>query len=266
MLTPGNLVTIADDAGNFRFSNVLPGSYLLISNAPGFLTDSISLNLQADTTVVFHMDALPFFKKITLTTHHVSRFFPPDDLYSLKIEAEVDDNDGVNDIQLVIYQIEQQNFQDTLMPTTTPGLFSIQRSAGDFPTRSIHRLVGYPFQFIVLDSPGAQVKSLPQYISRIIETIPELTEPISLATISSFPIFFRWQPVFLPYKFTFKIEIYRIDFGIPSLIFGQSGIPENATEFQYDIQLTAGDYFWVLYIVDEFGNSSRSREGAFRVQ
>ncbi len=265
-LKPTEQVVIADNAGQFQFDNLLPGNYVLSCTATQFRGDSISLNLKSDTTLAFHLDALPFFKKISLTTHHLSRFFPPDDLYWLKIEVQVDDNDGVNDVQWVYYRIEQQNYQDTLMQTSTPGVLGIQRNANDFPSRSIHSLMGHAFLFTAEDQPGARVQALPQFISRIIETTPELIEPTSLNIISGFPITFRWQPVFLPFPFSFKIEIYRVDFGIPSLIFDQSAIPSTSTELLFNTQLTAGDYFWVLYIIDEFGNSSRSREGAFRVQ
>lgn len=265
MLEPGPRISVADQNGSFSFGQLPPGSYQLTCRAPGFMPDSLQFTLSADTTVNFNLDALPAFLDIRLQTHHVSRWFPPDDSYFLTIEVTVDDPDGVGDIRRVHYLINPIGYADTLTVNSDPSVFTAQRFSNQFPTGSIHQLIGKAFLFIVEDGPGAVVESPPQFLTRIVETIPQLLAPNDLVFVTEFPIVFQWLPVTLPFLFSFKLEISRVDFGVPSKVFTSPPIASDSTRYTFEQPLSGGDYFWVLYIVDEFGNSSRSKEGAFRI-
>ena len=43
------------------------------------------------------------------------------------------------------------------------------------------------------------------------------------------------------------------------------GIDPSVTSLSVATELAPGDYFWTLWVVDSFGNRSRSREAGFRV-
>jgi len=265
-LQPENLTLIVNDDGGYTFSNLKPGVYQLSSTAPGYSADSATFDLQQNTKVNLVLDSLPFFRDIKLTTHHVSRWFPPDDLYSIRYEAAASDGDGDGDINKVWLKIESIAYTDTLQ-RSSPGsnIFKGEAFTLDLSINSIHQLIGKPFTIYVKDLPGQIVESKDQFLLRIIEDIPQLVSPIGLEVLNSFPINFVWQAIVnISYSYSLKIEIYSISLGLK--VDEVNNILSNATTAQFGGPLSTGDYYWILYIIDEFGNSSTSREGSFRIQ
>lgn len=261
-LKPGNLLTLSDGAGNFRLQNVPPGSYTVVCSLEGFRSDSLVTNLQSDGVVNFKLDGLPFFTNISLTTHHISRFFPPDDDFFVRLEVTADDRDNSGDVQLVRYQIPALGFSDTLLqisPQTQT--YAGQANLRDLGITALEQLTGKAFIVYVEDVPGASSASAPQFITRIISTTPQTQSPGGTVTP---PFDFRWMTVQEPYPFTFTIEIFLINFaGVP--VDRIEGIPGNSSLYSYTRSLDPDDYFWVIYIVDEFGNRSRSRQRSFTI-
>jgi hypothetical protein len=43
-------------------------------------------------------------------------------------------------------------------------------------------------------------------------------------------------------------------------------LPDSVTSVQVSDSLVDGNYYWVLYVIDNFSNRSRSREGEFAVR
>lgn len=265
-LNPGDRITISDQNGNYQFSKISPGSYELIVSAEGFSKDTSEINLINNTQVNFALDSLPYLKNIAITTSHITHWFPPDDIYSMLLQTTGHDGDGSTDIKDVWYQIEQINFSDTLQ-STAPGsnIFRGQAAALDLPVFNLQELIGKPFKFFIEDLPGNRTESSPHFISRIIEETPQLSSPVGLAVISSSQIVFKWQAINnIHFPFTHKIEIYSIGLGLK--VDEIHNINSDLSDFTYNSALSNGDYYWVLYIVDEFGNNSGSKEGSFRIQ
>lgn len=265
-LKPGNLVSVTDNAGIYRFSGISPGTHTLTVSADGFSSDTSEINIENNMEVNFLLDSLPRFQNISVFTTHITHWFPPDDIYSVVMEAAGYDGDGTGDIKDVWFRIEQINFSDTLQ-RVAPGsnTFRGQAVASSLPVINLQELIGKPFSFFIADIPGNRSESSPHFISRIIEETPQLISPVGLAVISSLPITFRWQAITnIPFPFTQKIEIYSIGLGLK--VDEMSSIGSNISEYVYSKPLSNGDYYWVLYIVDELGNQSGSKEGSFRVQ
>lgn len=265
-LSPGNRISITNSNGRYQFSDIAPGSYKALVFADGFSSDTAEVNIEKNIEINFSLDSLPYFRNVFLTTSHITHWFPPDDTYSIVLEATGYDGDGTGDIKVVWYGIESINFSDTLQ-RVAPGsnIFRGQAVATSLPLTNLHELIGKPFRFFIEDIPGKATESSPHFITRIIEETPQLISPVSLAIISSFPITFKWQPVTnVQFTFTQRIEIYSIGLGLK--VDEMSSIASNMSEYIYSSPLSNGDYYWVLYIMDELGNQSGSKEGSFRVQ
>jgi hypothetical protein len=265
-LDPGNRISITNSNGRYQFSGVPTGIYSLIVSSDGFSSDTSEISIEKNLEVNFSLDSLPNFQNIFVTTTHITHWFPPDDIYSVVMEAAGHDGDGTGDIKDVWFRIEQINFSDTLQ-RVAPGsnIFRGQAVASSLPVLNLQELIGKPFAFFIEDIPGNSSGSSPHFISRIIEETPQLTSPVGLAIITSFPITFRWQTITsIPFPFTQKIEIYSIGLGLK--VDEMSSIAPNMSDYIYNKPLSNGDYYWVLYIVDELGNQSGSKEGSFRVQ
>jgi len=264
-LQPGNHVTLSDTDGYYGFSGLVAGTYRLTCSAQGYAFDSLEITLTENTKKDFYLDRLPYFNTITLSTHHVSRWFPVEDIYYLQIQSTVDDPDGIGDVKTVYYEIPEWGFSDTLQATINAGVFGRRVGVENLPVQNMQQLVGRAFDFYVEDDPGFKGTSPGHYVSRIIEETPVLLYPTGLETVADSTINFQWQKMIVPYGFTFTLELQQNNLGVFSIIEEINGISGEATSYLYQTPLAAGDYLWVIYMVDDFGNTSSSKEGAFRI-
>ncbi len=270
-LEPLHRFTRTDEAGAFGFTDLKTGTYTVVSTMEGYASDTMEVVLKNPVNVEIYLDALPQFRQIVLTSHHYARFFPPDDLYFLTIDVLVSDRDGHSDIVRMWYELPDLTLQDTLRLVEFPDAYSArfiaQRTPEDYQIASLHLLIGKAFTFRVEDKPGMRTVSPAFYLTRIVETIPVHVQPTGLVSlpVTQDSIRFEWEPVVLPYPFSFRIEIYRLDFGVTTLVSRIDGIASSRVDYLYKNDLTPGDHLWFLYVVDEYGNTGRSREGAFRI-
>ncbi len=271
VLRPLNRSTFSDPSGRFWFTDLKRGEFQIIAQSAGYQPDTLSFVLKQDTALIFHLDALPQVDSVAITSHRVGRFFPPEDLLFVEFTAVGKDPDGANDITDFRFSIPELAIEDTLTPlqilNTTQVRGSVRKMANELNASSIESIVGKAVFFTIVDKPGSQTISEPHYLFRVIPQIPSVVSPSGLITIpsDSTQIGFQWEPISFAFPFTFTVELFRVDLGIGTLVNRVTHIPSGITEIYLPNPGTPGDYFWVVYVVDEFGNSSRSREGAFRI-
>ncbi|MCA9731864.1 MAG: carboxypeptidase regulatory-like domain-containing protein [Deferribacteres bacterium] len=265
-LQPGNSRIFSNQDGSFLFTGLISDDYTVYATAEGYNRDSIEVTLNDNqSSLVFNLDGLPYFKNIALKTHHISRHFPIDEMYSLQIDASVDDFDGIADINQVAFAIPALNQTGTLEATQNFGIFSKILNIEE-PVPSIHALIGRQFILNVTDDVGITVSSDAQFLTRVIDLTPQLVFPTELDTITATQSTFEWTRVHLNYPFTLKIEIYRINFGALIKAKEYTNIPAEQRSAPIDYEFSSGNYLWILTIIDEFGNTSSSKEGTFHVQ
>ena len=259
-LQPGDRITYSNSNGDFFYTNLPAGAYTIFCETNNFLADSIQVSLPEQSTIEFFLDGLPYFKEIKLNSHIISHWPPVEDLYYIELNVTASDTDGVEDLDLLWFEVAALGLLDTLERTGSPGLFNLKRQQDIL---SLNQYIGQEFQFYLRDKFGAVIRSDNHHITRIIEQTPQLTFPVQADTLTS-PFQLSWQTVYLPFQFTLAIEITLINtFGIPVLMDRITGIPANTSSYLYSNNLDAGIYYWTLEIIDEFGNSSRSNEGTF---
>ena len=266
LVQPGNIIMISDEDGFFKFNNLVPGTYTLYCQAEGYQLDSAIISIQNSSDHTFLLDGLPQFEQIAIRTHHRSRWFPLEEIYFIEIETVVSDPDGIGDIQSVICEIPSMSFSDTLQAEIEAGKFSSTLFDSDLPVASVHQLIGRQIYLVVEDDFGTKTSSDAKFLTRIIEVTPILVAPVELESIDSSIIDFQWERVSVPYPATLKIEIFQINQGIAFKANEIINIPVRDTKYTYSQALSPGDYFWTINVVDEFDNSSSSREGTFQIK
>jgi Carboxypeptidase regulatory-like domain len=264
-LLPDNNKFFSNSTGNFEITGLAPGDYTVLCKADGYNQDSLLINLKANQTIEFFLDGLPFFKNIAITTHHISRFFPVNDLFFLQINTQVDDLDGIADIHEVLFDIPELAVSDTLQVSLEAGTFAKRLSIDDLPVNTIQSLTGRAIILTVTDDAGVRVKSEKRFLTRVIELTPSLIEPVNLQTAPSDSIRFSWEKVRLPYWFSQSIEIFQIIQGIQTKAAEINNIKSVDVDVVIANTLPPADYVWILTITDEFGNTSSSKEGSFHV-
>ncbi|MCB9067146.1 MAG: carboxypeptidase regulatory-like domain-containing protein [Calditrichae bacterium] len=257
----GEVFTRSDANGNYTLeANLADGSYLLRCNAPGYAADSTQINLQAETAAQqnFLLNGLPELESISLTTRHLGSFIPPDAFF-IDLLVTVDDVDGLSDIDLVWCEIPDLQFSDTLQIIQQSQQYFARLTTRQLDVSALEALQGTPFFVYVRDMQGDVTMSDARFISRIIDTAPVTTSPTGL---TGQPVQFQWQAFAQPYSFIYRIEVYpNVNIALPPVATINS-IPSDETTIQLSTTLTAGEYYWVLYAVDAFGNYSRSVQTA----
>lgn len=270
-LKPGNRVAQSDMNGIFNISgNIAPGPYTLVCKAEGFAADSLSFRVRQDTTVSFKLNALPAFERISLTTDHETTFLPPDNFF-LNIDILASDVDALGNIELVWFDIPAIGHSDTLqeLAAAQGQRFFKRIEASDLRVNSLKELIGKPLEFYARDEQGAVAESGERYLTRIIDDPPRPVAPINPPPQPpvSVPFHFEWEFISEPFHFDYAIEIYlNVPVALPPEA-QISGIPADSTGYFFNPpSFSAGEYYWVLYIVDEFGNRSRSRQTVLTIE
>lgn len=267
MLQPGNLITLSSQNGEFMLQGLSAGDYQLVCRAPGFQSDSLFLTVSQSLQHTFKLNALPQFDEISLRTFRLSRFFPAEDAIWMDMQVTLSDADDASDINHAGFEIPDMAISDSLLPlspTPTQRAFSKQVEANDLGLTSLDQLIGKPIQFVAGDRPGARVRSMNQFLVRIIGFTPTVQSPKGDNLTGPFD--FIWDVPAVTFAHTLRIEIRRLTIGNFSVLIDEiSGIPAGTTLLPYAATLDPGQYFWYLYIVDEFGNESRSKENPFQM-
>jgi hypothetical protein len=215
--------------------------------------------------IELRLNGIPIITRVMLSSHHISRWWPSDDLYYLTAAAEIGDPDGSADIDSVWMEIQAGQDVFALERTGQNGTYEVSVTEQELSVPSLYYLQGKPIIVYCRDLLENIGHSDKMYIPRIIEETPGLVSPTALEEVGSAPITFEWEPVFPGFSYTFRLEIYQINLGVYNKIHEFTQLPPGSRTFTFEQPLDAGDYFWVLYIIDDFGDSSRSKEGAFRV-
>lgn len=269
-LKPGFASARSDQNGEFVITGEFPaGDYTLVCEAEGFSADSASLSLSpaADFVQNFSLNALPNFSDISLLTRHEASLIPLAQEDFIDVSVSVTDGDGASDIQVVWMEVPAFGFRDTLQLLPQEQRYFARIYPKDVVRVSdeIEMLAGKSFTMFVSDNHGAVVQSPPQFISRIISGADRTPETVLPDGNASIPFDFQWRQYQASFNFTFRVEVFLdVNFALPPSA-AINNIPADSTSVRFDTPLSPAKYVWVLYVVDEFGNYSRSLKRALTI-
>ncbi len=265
-LSPGGLTAVSDAQGNFSIPGVPSGEYIVSADSPGYAPqlDTVAVSAGQPSVSNFELNGLPVFQSWTVNTAHVSRWWPLEDLFQVEIMVQATDLDGVFDVDRVWLEVPDLAFADTLSATQTTGMFARTIRESELPTSTLHALLGTVMNLHLRDQLSTMVSSSPIQLVRVIDATPEAVEEAfqgdPLDCVAT-PLI-EWQDTFLPFPFTYRVEIIRVDGSIESLVERIDDIPSDSTKATA-AALPAGDYYWTVAVVDNFMNRSRSKQVGF---
>ena len=262
-------VTRTDAGGRFEITGAPSGSgYQLQASKEGYDARVVeALEVRAGVSEqlpVLRLNALPVFTGVAFRTVHISRWWPKDDLFFLGVNAEVEDADGLFDIDGVWFEIPDLNYTVALEPRTA-GQFDALIRADSLPTANLQSLLGLALQLHVRDKEDAVVSSAPHQLVRVLEENPSPASPKDDVLLETSRPTFTWDPFPASFAFSYRIEVFRDEVNRAVLVMQSNPIPMDVTSFQMANLLPTGPYFWTITVIDTFGNQSRSKEAAFRI-
>ncbi|HEY6952792.1 MAG TPA: carboxypeptidase-like regulatory domain-containing protein [Bacteroidota bacterium] len=269
----GAAATFSDSSGNFSFPGFPIGNTLLVTSKPGFVPESASVSLAAGqrNTIQVPLNAVPTVANAKVTTSRIAVWFPSTQ-YSASFSATVADLNGATDIDSVWVAIGSQNF--SMIYSITNRDFELTIHPDTLPGNNLQVLVGQPLTILARDFGNGVGTSSPFYVSRIIDLEPGPLHPTSVPatdTVSS-PFQFSWTETNASFVFTYSIVLARVDNASnETVVWSKSLILPNLVSYPYPQGgsapvLTPGNYSWILSMIDEYGNSSTSKEYAFVVR
>ncbi len=272
----GALVTIQDNGfsrsttstGDFSFTDAPAGNITLIISKTAYQNDTLQVTVPVGGSynATVHLDALPVITASKVVTAKIDQWWPGA-VYSATVTANVTDPDGLGDVVDSTVRVRIDSLSFKMVYTGGSGNFGVTISDSSLPNQDLQWLIGRQFVVSATDRENGTSFSQPFYVSRIIESQesePGPTSPLNSDSTSSSPKF-EWNPPSVTYDYTYFLQIYQINAGTPTQVGSTISLGENYVSYTYPGTLEKGTYIWTIGIVDQYGNSSRSKEAAFLV-
>ena len=266
------LATRTDGAGHFALHEVPAGPYAIVAEGEGFRSaaDTVAVEAGRVAETTLQLDALPAVAEQELRTVHIVRWFPEAPVFQLEVEVRAEDPDRPEDVAGAALAIPDPAAPGAFV--TLP-LQSVNGEVGRFVATfddaqlpdGVEGLLGKTLRIEVRDASGNAALGPPVSLVRVIEQSPQTVGPQGEASTGPSPTLV-WQPAQLPFAFTYRVDLFLVAAGVPTLIEQQTAIDPAITSHTVQQALAQGDYYWTVWTVDAFGNRSRSKEAAFRVR
>ncbi len=260
-----------DGNGNFSFTQIAAGLVTLVCSKEGFVPDTQRIHIDPGSSfrISFSLNGTPIVSSQKIITHKYDQYYPSPQ-YFVQISASVTDPNGVTDVDSVWFGV------DTLFYPMGYSISSKQFETTvyryDFPTNSIQWLVGKPLFIRSRDRQGALGLSTPFYVSRVIEDEATPTYPTSLNNDTTGPQpLLKWTSPRVTFNYSYTVELARVDAGTETTVWTHPQLNSLFLQLQFPGDnsgqtLVSGNYVWRISIVDDFGNTSRSKGAFFTVK
>ncbi|MGO9481127.1 MAG: hypothetical protein ACLP05_05035 [Candidatus Kryptoniota bacterium] len=184
----------------------------------------------------------------------------PGPVYMAVVSANVTDPNGYLDT--VYVKIDSLTFG---MSEAAGSNYQVEINADSLPNQDIQWLIGEQLNVYAIDRENRMEQSAAFYVTRIIDAEAVPASPTDLAVTTGYPQF-NWNPATVSFDYSNQVQIYQINSGYPTPVGTPIKISPDSASYDYPDSLPAGQYSWTITIVDDFGNSSTSKEASFQVQ
>ncbi len=261
---PTGNYTTTDADGNFNLQVPLKKEGWLTISKIGFKTDSIFISWGNGKFAEVRKELFKFPEaKSFSVTSSVIRRFPDLKFTSFKFFMELADSyDGIdsvvvtNNAPAVSIPLDQgagdQQFIREIFSFQIPGQVSP------------NSLVGQEFMVNFYIGGEVYTSNRSGNVTRIIEEEIKFISPANNAIYYN-PVSLSWHAFDPGFNHTYTAEILLDDI-TPQTVWKKEGLPSGTTSVEVDVSLPAGSYIWVIYCVDQFGNTSRSKPASFVVR
>ena len=265
-LQPALKIHLTNEYGVFRFDGLAPGAYQLIARKNNYLPDTLTVTItegERREDMNLFLDALPQILKTEFYSEHIDQWWPGE-FYHAFLTIIVVDSDGLADIDSLIYHLPEFNFRKEFERTSRADSFVAKIEDIELPQETLQHLIEHPSYVYVRDESGGTTSAGPIWLLRIIEEAPAPLSPSNLQVVSPSPLL-EWQPVSLPFAFTYIVQVFRVTAGLSVLIHTSQELSPDQSVYTFPDSLSSGTYFWTIGVRDNLKNFSRSKEASFIV-
>ncbi|MBK8944145.1 MAG: hypothetical protein IPM32_02640 [Ignavibacteriae bacterium] len=259
----GGIITNSDVNGYFKIENLEQKDGWLIIEKSGYSTDSIyvSFNYQRKISQNIFLNAIPIISELKFYSITENKY-PSQQIYSIGIKLKI--NDEENDVDSVFIENSELKINKQLLYNSTKKYYENSITLEDLKITSIDIVIGKEFKLNVMDAESKKFEIGKTNIKRIIKEEISAISPLGKDTVDSPNPILAWNRFKPGFDFRYLIEIYTDEIA-PRLIW-QSDVNFEEIQLQTNANLQSGEYFWVIWAIDEFENRTRSKPSSFIVE
>lgn len=258
-----NIIVETDANGYFKIDQIPLLNGKIIFDKDGYSKDSLNISFGNQKTqhVEMSLNAIPQLEDFDIYTSVLNRY-PDVQNDSLFIKAKI--SDAENDIDTVFVKCAELNINKRLLLNSISGYYENKFSTDNLNLSFLDEGIGKNFEIIVKDRSKKNFNVGFSTIKRVIRKDIIFVSPANLNSVSN-PIKFIWRRFLPGFNFKYIFEIYKNT--LPAMLV-RPGVDISKEEFEFTppIDLPPGEYFWVIWVVDEFQNRARSLPASFVVQ
>lgn len=259
---PDNLATITNSNGYFKIQTSNRKDGWLTVKLDGYRPESIYVNWNSTKFYAdFYLNQIPKLDSVEFFSVLLNNY-PNLKNVNLIMRVKVTDKD--NDIDSVFIQNLSMNVRLPLEYNLQTKFYEREFSEFDFSIDDFSELIGVKFEIVVKDLTGKEFIVGYEKLNRIIKDEIVLEAPINNDSTSSRPVLI-WRKFVPGFKFSYNIEIYNNEFP-PQVVWHKKNINMDSTSVKVETDLPPGNYYWVVWCIDQFLNRARSRPASFRVK
>ena len=261
--------TTTNDDGEFVFERLAPGKYLLRFRKEGFAEEKLEATLDAGKvfSVDVGLDQLPVIDSLRLSTVFSELNDAGQTNTNLETFFGVSDPDRTLDIENLTLTIPDHSISKDLTPGRDRDKWEtvIPLDSTSLAGKT-EKLLGAPIFIDIETETNSKRRSTrygPFFITRFVRHEVQIISPRDNITVGQRPTFLWPEPHF-PFSYKTAIDAKRIiSFDTFEEFLFENIQDTTLTPF---VNLTVGDYFWVLEFEDEFGNKSRTKPATFKIR
>lgn len=259
-----NILVATNSSGYYSFTNIANNNGWLLFEKENFNKDSVFVqfdNQQNKRIDDILLNADPKATDLNLYTIVLNEY-PNNQIYQLVIQATVTDAEG--DIDSVHVKCDALNFRKVLNYNSVTRYYENSFSSVSLNVISMDEAIGKNFDIVVKDKKGKNFIVGSTTIKRIIkqELFPE--SPVNGQAVGNQPTL-RWTRFLPGFNFKYMIQIYADQIS-PILVWQKENVSKDDIEKVVDTPLPLGNYFWVIWCIDDFQNRCRSKVVTFSVR
>jgi hypothetical protein len=248
--------------GNFSIESVGSQNGWLHFEKEGYLPDSTFVQWldKKSIFVEISLNASPMLDSLLVYCVILNRY-PSLQKEQIIVEAQISDDD--NDIDSVQVFIAYNDFSADLIYNVSSRWYERSFTIFDLNIPSAERLVGHDFQIMVKDIFGHRFDIGSNTIERVIREEVIFLSPAGNDTTSATPIL-TWVAFQPGFTFSYQLQVFTAEI-TPQLVWEKAELQDSLTSYTVDSTLPSGEYYWVIWAIDEFGNRTRSKPASFVV-
>ena len=262
---PSNTLVNTDNNGNFKITNIQPVNGKLIFTKNGYRPDTLDVIWGSSKLLNFqvNLNVIPSLDSILIYTVVINQYSAPGQTYQLAINAKVSDKD--NDIDTVFVENSQLNLRSPLNFDAVNKIYETTLTTQNLNISDIEQTIGLDFDIVAKDVFNREYIVGSSKVTRVIKNAVQILYPTNDTTIAANPVL-SWQRFKAGFLFHYKIEIYTNDFANSQLVFTGNNISSDSVSYYLTAPLTSGNYYWVIWLIDQFQNRSRSLPATFTIK